>query len=81
MRRSDPQGIEDAPQRRVRLECHALDVGRDLVEKVEAVIALGVAVDHPGAEQESLVLELLVQRRLARAERSDAQDRCVAIRV
>ncbi len=53
----------------------------DLLQQMEAVVALRVAVDHARAEQESLVLELLVERGLARAERADAEDRRVAVAV
>ena len=45
------------------------------------MVALRVAVDDPRALQEALVLELLIERRLARAERADAEDRRVAVAV
>jgi hypothetical protein len=54
-------------------------VRRDLVEQMEAMVALGIAVDDPCAQQEALVLELLIERRLARAERADAEDGRVAV--
>ena len=45
------------------------------------MVALRVAIDHARTEKEALVLELLVERRLPRPERSDAEDRRVAIAV
>ena len=73
------QRVEHAAQRRVGLQRHALGVRRDLLQQVKAVVALRVAVDDPRALQEALVLELLIERRLARAERADAEDRRVAV--
>ncbi len=55
--------------------------GAHVRQQMEAVVALRVAVDHSRALQESLVLELLRQRRLARSERPDAEDRRVAVAV
>jgi hypothetical protein len=75
----NPERVEHAAQRRVGLQRDALGVRRNLLQQVEAVVALRVAVDDPRALQKTLVLELLIERRLARAERADAEDRRVAV--
>src|SRR5690349_3196178 len=59
----------------------ALRARGDLFEQVKTVIALGIAVDHPCTEQKPLVLELLVERRLSRAERPDTENGRVAVAV
>jgi len=81
VRRCDAQRIEHAAQRRVRAQRQRLDVGSDVVEQMEAVVALGIAVDDSCALQEPLVLELLGKGRLPRPERPDAEDRRVAVAV
>ena len=81
MRWRDAQRIEHTAQRRIGLQRYALGVGRHLVEQVKTVVTLRIAVDHPRAEEERLVLELLVERRLPRAQCSDAQNRRVAVAV
>jgi hypothetical protein len=79
--RGDTQRVEHASERGVGPQRDTLDVGRNLLEQVKAMIPLGVAVDHARALQEALILELLCERRLARSERPDAQDRRVAVTV
>src|SRR3984893_19512230 len=81
MRRGHPQRIEHPSQGGVGAQRDALGVRCDLLQQVKAMVALRVAVDYPRSQQERLVLELLVERRLARAERADAQDGRVAIAV
>src|ERR1700731_1525664 len=45
------------------------------------MIVLAVAVDHPRALEEALVLELLCECRLPRAQRADTEDRGVRVLV
>ena len=59
----------------------ALGVGSNLIKEVKAMVALRVAVDDARPEKEGLVLQLLVEGRLARSQRAHAQDRCVAVAV
>ncbi len=77
----DAQRVEDPPQRGIGTQRDRLGVRGDIVEQVKAMVALGVAVDDACALQEGLVLELLGERGLARAERAHAQDRRVAVAV
>ena len=75
----DAQRIEHPAQRAFAAQRDRLDMRRHLRQLVHAVIALRVAVDHARAEQKRLVGQLLVERRLARAERADREDRRVAV--
>ena len=75
----DAQRVEQAAQARLRSQGDGLDVRRDLVEEVEAVIALGVGVDDPRAGQEGVVEQRLGEDRLARAQRADGQHRRGAV--
>src|SRR5439155_3959600 len=68
-------------QRRIWTQRDALGVRRYLLEHVEAVVSLGIAVDDPRSLQKPLVLELLGERRLAGPERTHAEDRRVAVAV
>src|SRR5258708_2853246 len=56
-------------------------MGRYILEEMEPMIALWVAVDYPRALEEALVLELLCECRLARPQRPDAEDRGVRVLV
>src|SRR5216684_2597593 len=76
-----PQRVEHAAQCRIRPQRQALRMRGDLVKQMKAVIALRVAVDDPRTLQETLVLELLSEGRLARSERSHAENGRVAVAV
>ena len=75
----DAQRVEQPAQARLGAQGDGLDVRRDLVEEVEAVVALGVGVDDPRAGQEGVVEQRLGEDRLARAQRADGQHRGRAV--
>jgi hypothetical protein len=75
----DAQRVEQAAQARLGAQGDRLDVGRDLVEEMKAVITLRVGVDDARPGQEGVVEQRLGENRLARAQRADRQHGCGAV--
>ena len=75
VRRSDPEGVELAGMLGIGAEHDHLRALSDLRQQVEAMIALRVDVNDPGALNERLVLQQLQRHRLAAAERAGQRDR------
>ena len=75
----DAQRVEHAAKGPLAAQRDRFDMRRYVGQFVHPVVALGVAIDDPSSQQERLVRQFLIERRLSRAERADRKDRGVAV--